>query len=78
MTDKNKIIKHNTTPSNKLSKKLLDNIVSHIESAKSHVASYTNSALVALYWNVGSLIGGLSVNLRFFRFYLHGYRFFNI
>ncbi|WP_053351162.1 DUF1016 N-terminal domain-containing protein [Rickettsia amblyommatis] len=28
----------------------------HIESAKSHVASYANSALVALYWNVGSLI----------------------
>jgi predicted nuclease of restriction endonuclease-like (RecB) superfamily len=56
MTDKNKIIKHTTTPSNKLSKKLLNNIISHIESAKSHVASYTNSALVVLYWNVGSLI----------------------
>lgn len=63
MTDKNKITKHNSTPlDKKLSKKLLNNIIAHIDSAKSHVASYTNSALVTLYWNVGSLINGKILN----------------
>ncbi|WP_341794833.1 YhcG family protein [Rickettsia endosymbiont of Rhinocyllus conicus] len=56
MIDTNQIIQNNTIPESKLSKKLLDNIISHIESAKSHVASYTNSTLVLLYWNVGLLI----------------------
>lgn len=56
MADKKKITKHNISLDKKLSKKLLDNIIAHIESTKSHVASYANSALVTLYWNVGSLI----------------------
>lgn len=56
MTDKKQITTHNTLPDNKLSKQLLDNIIARIESAKSHVASYTNAALVMLYWNIGSLI----------------------
>ena len=48
MTEKNQISKNNTLLDNKLSKELLDNIIARIESAKSHVASYTNSALVLL------------------------------
>lgn len=56
MTNKNQISKNNALPGSNLSKKLLDNIIAHIESAKSHVASYTNSTLVTLYWNIGLLI----------------------
>ena len=56
MTDKKQIIEPNILPNTKLSKKLLDNIITQIESAKSHVALYTNSAVVMLYWNVGKLL----------------------
>lgn len=35
---------------------LVSNIIYQIESAKSQVASYTNSTLVMLYWHIGSLI----------------------
>ena len=41
MIDTKQIIKNNTIPESNLSKKLLDNIIANIESAKSHVASYT-------------------------------------
>lgn len=62
MTNKNQISKNNSLIDTKLSKKFLDNIIAHIESAKSHVASYTNSTLVMLYWNVGSLINSEILN----------------
>lgn len=62
MTNKNQISKNNSLIDNKLSQKFLDNIIAHIESAKSHVASYTNSTLVMLYWNVGSLINSEILN----------------
>lgn len=39
-----------------LPENLLKNIVHQIESAKSLVAGYTNSALVMLYWHIGFLI----------------------
>lgn len=57
MTDKKQIIPGNLSlTTRKLPKTLMSNIIHHIESAKSHVASYANSALVMLYWNIGSLI----------------------
>ncbi len=62
MINKNQITRNNTLSDNNLSKTLLDNIISHIESTKSHIASYTNSALVRLYWNIGSLINNEILN----------------
>jgi predicted nuclease of restriction endonuclease-like (RecB) superfamily len=62
MTDKKQIIEPNILPNTKLSKMLLDNIITQIESAKSHVALYTNSAVVMLYWNVGKLLNNEILN----------------
>lgn len=62
MADKKQIIKPNILPNTKLSKKLIANIIAQIESAKSHVALYTNSALVMLYWNVGKLLNNEILN----------------
>ena len=41
---------------------LISNIIKEIESTKSHVARYTNSALVSLYWNIGTLINNDILN----------------
>lgn len=51
--------KKQLTPNNRiyeLPATLVNNIIHQIESAKSQVASYTNSTLVMLYWHIGSLI----------------------
>ncbi len=62
MTNKKQIIENNTLPEKKLSKKLLKDIIAHIESAKSYVARYTNSDLVLLHWNAGLLINNKILN----------------
>ena len=62
MTDNKQITKPNILSNTKLSKRLLDNIITQIESAKSHVALYTNSAVVMLYWNVGKLLNNEILN----------------
>lgn len=43
-------------------KSLINSVVALIESTKTHVARYTNSALVMLYWNVGALINQEMLN----------------
>jgi predicted nuclease of restriction endonuclease-like (RecB) superfamily len=47
---------HKALINSKLPKTLVSSIIHHIELAKSHVASITNSALVVLYWNIGEQI----------------------
>lgn len=49
------IIQKDELPS-KPTPNLIQNVIDLIESAKTHVANYTNSTLVMLYWHIGSLI----------------------
>ncbi len=56
MSDKKvAIIQKDELPS-KPTPNLIQNVIDLIESAKTHVANYTNSTLVMLYWHIGSLI----------------------
>ncbi len=55
------------------------NIIYQIKSAKSQVASYTNSTLVMLYWHIGSLINqeilnnnGLNMESKYYLKWLKG------
>lgn len=43
-------------------KNLIKTVVDLIESTKSHVTTYTNSALVMLYWKIGGLINQETLN----------------
>lgn len=43
-------------------KNLIKSVVDLIESTKSHVTTYTNSALVMLYWKIESLINQETLN----------------
>lgn len=53
---KNKNTKISPALLHQVPKGLFEDIVSQIESAKAHVANYTNSALVQLYWRIGDII----------------------
>ena len=55
MNSKKQIISRNIS-AHELPNDLVNNIIQHIEQAKSRVASYTNSILVTLYWQIGFLI----------------------
>ena len=56
MKDQQIILANKDEQPTKSTSSLIQNVISLIESAKTHVATYTNSALVMLYWHIGSLI----------------------
>ena len=56
MTSKKQIVASSLLQTPELPQDLMNNIIHQIEQAKSRVASYTNSTLVMLYWQIGFLI----------------------
>jgi predicted nuclease of restriction endonuclease-like (RecB) superfamily len=56
MTSKKQIVANSLLQTPELPQDLMNNIIHQIEQAKSKVASYTNSTLVMLYWQIGFLI----------------------
>lgn len=56
MPNKKLITSRNISQTHELPTNLVNTIIHKIESAKSNIAGYTNSALVMLNWHIGSLI----------------------